>query len=227
VQVTAPPGGQGVAEPGDVSVGGDLGGADELVGFSLRAGPGGGGGPAGGLPVHLREPGAGQVPAADSCGDHGGQAPVQPGALALGGRGADCFLHVGDLDVLAGEAGDDRGDEPVAQPALGVGVLGGPRLPGRVPVRGQVVGDEVGAGPFHVRGVRGQPLGDLLQPGRQLLLGHRLALAPLAVLMPDRTPPAPLRPGRVHSDPALHLNHHTVFAAGARARVPAQQGAWL
>src|SRR5450755_455786 len=41
VQVTAPPGGQGLAEPGDVSVGGDLGGADELVGFSLRAGPGG------------------------------------------------------------------------------------------------------------------------------------------------------------------------------------------
>ena len=33
MQVPAPPGGQGPAEPGDISVGGDLGGVDELGGF--------------------------------------------------------------------------------------------------------------------------------------------------------------------------------------------------
>ena len=37
VQVPAPPGGQGLAEPGDVGGGGDLGGVDELRGFSLHA----------------------------------------------------------------------------------------------------------------------------------------------------------------------------------------------
>ena len=37
MQVPAPPPGQGLAEPGDISVGGDLGGVDELRGLSLHA----------------------------------------------------------------------------------------------------------------------------------------------------------------------------------------------
>ena len=98
----------------------------------LTCGPGAG---RPGLPVNLPQPRVGQVPAADPGGDHGGQAPVQPGALARGGRGVDRLLHVGDLDVLAGDRGDDRGDEPLAQPPLGVGVLGRPRPARRVPGR--------------------------------------------------------------------------------------------
>jgi hypothetical protein len=140
---------------------GDLGGADELRGFPgdghLRARRG----PAGGLPVHLFQPGAGQVPGGDPRGDHGRQAPVQPRALPRGGRGVDDLLHVGDPDVLAADRADDRGDEPLAQPALGIGVPAGPRPAGRVPVRAQVPGDQVRAGPFQVRRIGRQPLGDL------------------------------------------------------------------
>jgi hypothetical protein len=122
-QVPAPPGGQGPAEPGHIMIGGDLGGVDEQGRFPgdghLRAGRG----PARGLPVHLLEPGAGQVPGRDPRGDHGRQAPAQPRALPRGGRGVDDALHVGQADVLAGNPADDRGGEPLAQPALGVGVL--------------------------------------------------------------------------------------------------------
>ena len=225
VQVPAPSGGQGLAEPGDVSGGGDLGGVDELRGLALHADLRAGRGPVPGLPVHLPQPRVGQVPAGDPGGDHGGQAPVQPGALARGGRGVDRLLHVGDLDVLAGDRGDDRGDEPLAQPPLGVGVLGRPRPAGRVPGGGQVPGDQVRAGPFQVRRVGGQPLGDLLQPGRQPVLGRRLALPPRAVLVPHRPPPAPRHPRRVHRHPALQLHHHTAVAASGRAGIPAQQGA--
>ena len=150
---------------------------------------------------------------------------MQPGALARGGRGADRPLHVGGLDVLAGDRGDDRGHEPLAQPPLGVGVLGGPRPAGRVPGGGEVPGDQVRAGPLQVRRVGHQPLGDLLQPGRQPVLGRRLALPPRAVLLPHCPPPAALLPRRVHRDPALQLNHHTTVAAGGRAGISAQQGA--
>src|SRR5208283_5856860 len=65
--------------------------------------------------------------------------------------------------------------------------------------------------------IRGQPLGDLLQPGGQPVLGAGLTLAPLAVFIPDRPPPVALLPGRVHRDPALQLNHHTTVAARGRA----------
>ena len=56
-----------------------------------------------GLPVHLPQPGAGQVPGRDPRGDHGRQAPAQPRALPRGGRGVDDALHVGDPDVLAAD----------------------------------------------------------------------------------------------------------------------------
>ena len=55
--------------------------------------------------------------------------------------------------------------------------------------------------------VGGQPLGDLLQPGGQLVLADRLTLLPLAVLIPDRPPPAPIPTGRVHRNPPLQLDH--------------------
>ena len=103
VQVPAPPGGQGPAEPGDVSIGGDLGRVDEQGRFPgdghLRARRG----PPGGLPVHLLQPGAGQVPGRDPRGDQGRQAPAQPRALPRGGRGVDDALHVGEADVLAAD----------------------------------------------------------------------------------------------------------------------------
>ena len=190
-------------------IGGDLGGVDEQGRFPgdghLRAGRG----PARGLPVHLLEPGAGQVPGRDPRGDHGRQAPAQPRALPRGGRGVDDALHVGDPDVLAADPRDDRGGEPLAQPALGIGVLAGPRPPGRVPVRGQVPGDQVRAGPLQARRISRQPLGHLGQLGGELVLGHRLALAPPPALVPHRPPPVPRPPRRVHRDPALHLHHHT------------------
>ena len=215
MQVPAPQHGQGLAEPGDISAGGDPGGVDELRGLSLHADLRAGRGPADGLPVNVPQPRVGQVSAPDSRRDHGRQAPVQPGALAPGGRGVDRLLHVGDLDVLAGDGADDRADEPLAQPPLGVSVLGRPRPGGRVPARRQIIGDQVRAGPFQVRRIRGQPLGDPGQLGRQLLLGRRLALPPAAVLPPHRTPPVPLRPRRVHRDPALQLHHHTATTSGA------------
>src|SRR5215472_11422557 len=89
------------------------------------------------------------------------------------------------------------GREPLAQPALGVGVLAGPPLVNREPVGVEVVGHQVRAGPFHLRRVGREPIGDILQLGGQLLLGRRLALLPLAVLVPDGPPPAALGPGRV------------------------------
>jgi hypothetical protein len=55
------------------------------------------------------------------------------------------------LDVLAGDWGDDRGGEPLAQPALGVGVPARPPVPDREPDGIKVVGDEVGAGPPRFR----------------------------------------------------------------------------
>ena len=71
VQVPAPSGGQGLAEPGDVGGGGDLAGVDELRGLALHADLRAGCGPAGGLPVHFAQPRVGQVPAGDPGGDHG------------------------------------------------------------------------------------------------------------------------------------------------------------
>ena len=55
IQLTPPPGGQGLAEPGDVSGGRDLGRVDPQRRFPGRAGLRLGHGP-GGLPVHLPQP---------------------------------------------------------------------------------------------------------------------------------------------------------------------------
>ena len=217
VQVPAPSGGQGLAEPGHIITSGDLGGVDELRGFPgdahLRARARAGRG----LPVHLFQPGAGQVPGRDPRRDDGRQAPAQPCALPRGGRGVDDLLHVGDPDVLAADRGDDRGDEPLAQPPLGIGVPAGPRPAGRMPVRAQVPGDQVRAGPLQVRRIGLQPLSHLGQLRRQLVLGHRLALPPPPGLVPHRPPPVPLPPRRVHRDPALQLHHHTTVTPRGRA----------
>ena len=120
-------------------------------------------------------------------------------------------------------AADDRGDEPLAQPALGIGVLAGPRPPGRVPVRGQVPGDQVRAGPLQARRISRQPLGHPGQLGGELVLGHRLALPPPPALIPHRPPPVPLPPRRVHRDPALQLHHHTTVTPRSRAPSPGRE----
>jgi hypothetical protein len=52
------------------------------------------------------------------------------------------------------------------------------------------------------------------QSGGQLGLGRSLALAPLAVLIPDRSPAAVLLAGRVHRDPALQLNDFAAASGG-------------
>src|SRR6266700_626634 len=101
-------------------------------------------------------------------------------------------------------------------------VLAGPLALDREAVRGQVVRDQVRAAELHVRRVGFQPFGDLLQLGSQLLLGRRLALLPLAVLVPDRPPAALLLAGRVYRDPALQLDHR-VAAPGGRASGPARE----
>ena len=59
---------------------------------------------------------------------------------------------------------------------------------------------------------------DLLQLGGQLLLAGRLALLPLAVLVPDRAPAASLLTGRVHGDPVLQLDDFTAAAGGGAPR---------
>jgi hypothetical protein len=70
------------------------------------------------------------------------------------------------------------------------------------------------AGPGHVRRTRGKPLPDLLQLRGELLLRDGLALLPLVVLVPDRTPPAAFLPGRVHGDPVLQLDYFPVTPGG-------------
>ena len=80
----------------------------------------------------------------------------------------------------------------------------------RKAVQVQVVGDEIGTRPPHVRRVGLKSFGDLRQLGSQLLLSRCLALLPLPGLVPDRTPPPPLTPGRVHRHPALQLNDRTI-----------------
>ena len=151
----------------------------------------GGGSAVPGLPVHLRKACVSQVPALQPGRDH----TPDPAALPRRRRGVDDLLHVPDRDVVAAEPGDDRDCEPLAQAALGMGVLAGPLPVDPEPVRGQVVGDQVRAAQRHVGRIGLQPLGDVGQPGGELVLGRRLALLPLAVLVPDR-PPAALIPTR-------------------------------
>ncbi len=194
-------GGEGVAEPGDISRRGDLGRVDIQAGFPGDAGLRLWCGPVAGLPVHFLEPRVGQVAAGEAGCDQGGDAPPQPGAFLRGRRGVHDGLHVAGLDVLARQPADHRGHVSAAQPGLGVGVLTRPRRSGRVPSRGQVVADQVGSGQFQARRVRGQPRGDFLDPGGEAVLGRRLALPPSAVLVPHRPPAVPLPPRRVHRDP--------------------------
>jgi hypothetical protein len=110
------------AEAAHVGGGRDLGGIDPQVRFPRDADRGRGQRPAGGLPVHLRQPRAGQVPAVDPRRHQGGDHPPDPVAFPGRRRGVDDLLHVPGLDVLAGDRGDDRGGEPLAQPPLGIGV---------------------------------------------------------------------------------------------------------
>ena len=126
MQVPAPPGGQGLAEPGDIGVGGDLGGVDELRGFPGDADQRGGRGRPPACQCTSRSRGLTRYPAVIPAVTRADRHRLQPGALPGGGRGVDDLLHVGDPDVLAGDRGDDRGDEPGAQPPLGIGVLAGP-----------------------------------------------------------------------------------------------------
>jgi len=69
----------------------------------------------------------------------------------------------------------------------------------------------------HVRRAGLEPLGDLLQPCDQLLLGRRLAVLPLAVLVPDRPPASVFLAGRVHGDAVLQLDD---LAAATGGRTP-------
>src|SRR5215472_4067142 len=61
-----------------------------------------------------------------------------------------------------------------------------------------------------------QPLSDLLQLRGQLLLSSRLALLPLAVLVPHRPPATAFRARRVHRNAVLQLDDLTT-APGRRA----------
>jgi hypothetical protein len=116
-------------------------------------------------------------------------------------------VHVPRRDVLAADPRDDREGEPLAQATLGVRVLAGPLPLDREPVSGQVERDQVSAAQRRVGRIGIQPLGDLRQLGGELFLGRRLALLPLAVLVPDRPPAAVFLAGRVHRDPVLRLDH--------------------
>jgi hypothetical protein len=118
-----------------------------------------------------------------------------------------------EVQRLADRA-DDRCGVPLAQAPLGVGVLARPPVGRREPVRVEVPGDQVGARLGHVRGARGEPLPDLLELGGELALGDRLALLPLAVLLPDRPPPAAFLPGRVDGDPEVQLDDFPVAPGG-------------
>jgi DDE superfamily endonuclease len=69
----------------------------------------------------------GAVPyTADQRRDHS----LDPGAFSRRGSGVDDLLRMLGLDVLAGDCPDDRGGEPLAQPALGMCVAGPPLVDG-------------------------------------------------------------------------------------------------
>ncbi|HEX3955355.1 MAG TPA: hypothetical protein VHZ03_01850 [Trebonia sp.] len=119
-----------------------------------------------------------------------------------------------DRDVLAGDRVDHRDGVPLAQTALGVGVFARPPVCHREPVRVEVPGDQVRAGPRRVRRTRGKTLPDLLQLRGELLPRDGLALLPLAVLKPDRPPPAAFLPGRVDGDPEVQFDDVPVAPGG-------------
>ena len=135
-----------------------------------------------------------RYPAGDPGGDHGGQAPVQPGALARGGRGVDRLLHVGDLDVLAGDRGDDRGHEPLAQPPLGVGVLGRPRpaRPGAGPGdRYQAIRSAPGRSRFGASAVSRSVTFSSLAASRSSVAASHCRRAPFSFHTARHRPPSP------------------------------------
>jgi hypothetical protein len=217
-------GGEGLAELGHISMRGDLAGVNEQRGLpgdadgwlGCRAVPG--------LPVHEPKPGAGQVPAGDARPHQRGDAPPHPGAFPGRRRGVHHGLHVRGLDVLTRQAGDHRSHIPLAQPALGIGVLTRPWPARRMPPRRQVVGDQVRAGAFQARRVGCQPHADLLQLRGQPRLRHRLTEPPPPILGPHRPPRLPRHPRRVHRDPPAHLNHHTIRTTDGLAGVAANAG---
>ena len=135
IAVAVPPGGQGLAEPGYIGVGGDLGGVDEQRRFPGHAYLRGGECAVPSLPVHLGQPLVDQVPALDPGAYQGRDHPLDAPAFPWGGRGVDDLLHAPGLDVLADDRVDDGGGEPLAQAALGMRVLAGPLIVGREPVR--------------------------------------------------------------------------------------------
>ena len=176
----APPGAKRPPEPGDVAAGRDLGRIDPQRRFPREADRGRGHRPVPGLPVHLGQPRVGEVAAVQARADQGRDHPPDPVALARRGCGVDDRLRVGDGDVLAGDRADNRDGEPRAQSALGVRVPARPLPFSRQPVGIEVPGDQVRAGPPHLRRTGRQPLGDPLEFAGQPVLGHRLALPPLA-----------------------------------------------
>jgi hypothetical protein len=109
--------------------------------------------------------------------------------------GVDDLLHVPRRDVLADDRIDDQDGEPLAQAALGMGVLAGPLPLDREAVGGQVERDQVRTVQRHAGRISFQPLGNHGQLGGQLLLRRRLALLPHDVLVPDRSPAALLLAG--------------------------------
>ena len=172
VAVPVHPGGQRLAELAEVAVRRDLGVIDPRPGLAGHGDLGRGQRAVSGLPVHFRQPGIGQVTALHAGADQGGDHPRYPAAFPGRRGGVDDLLHMAALDVLADGLVDDRGGVQRAQPPLGVRVLTGPPLADREPVGVQVMGDEVGAGPPHIRGVGPEPLGNLVQPGGQLVFAH-------------------------------------------------------
>src|SRR2546428_84571 len=74
-----------------------------------------------------------------------------------------------------------------------------------------------GTGPPRVRRGGTRAFSALLQPGREPVLGHRLALTPLPVLIPDRPPAALLLARRVDRDPALQLDDFAAASGGCSA----------
>ena len=199
---------------------GDLGGVDPQRRLPGDGHPRGGQRAVPGLPVHLGQPRAGQVPALDARGDQGRDHPAHPVAFPGRRRGVDDLLRVPVLmswqvtAPMTGAANRSHSRRWVWA------CLRDHRCSAGQPVRVQVMGDQVRAGPLHVRRVGLEPLRDLLQLGGQLLLGRRLALLPLA--RPRATPPATgprSSAGRVHGDPEVQLDH-LAAAAGGRAAVP-------
>ena len=108
IEVPAQPGGQRLAQRGHVGVGGHLGGIhpEHRLARVAHLRPGQRAIP--GLPVHLRQPRTGQVPALQPGRDQGRDHAPDPAALPRRRRGIDDLLHVPGRDVLAADRADDR-----------------------------------------------------------------------------------------------------------------------